>query len=339
MIPHNRPTLGIEEEKAALRVIRSGWVAQGPEVEWFENEFCQFVGLPEGRAVAVANGTSALFLGLWSLQALNKRIAIPVYACSALRHAVSMIGGIEVLIDVEPGTPNIDLTSLNNCQSDITIIPHMFGLPVDISNVKGLDIIEDCAQSLGATVDGIQVGLHGRIGIYSFYATKLMTTGGQGGMVVSTDKALVDAIRDYREFDCRKDNNKRFNFKLTDLQAAIGREQLRKLPGFLKQRAKIFDKYRQSGLNILDISSKDDKHLSPVRYRAVLVTKDFGDVIGSLASVGVNAIVPVEDWELLGDPTHFPAGFKLTRETVSLPIYPTLTNSEIDIILEGISKI
>lgn len=136
MIPHNKPTLGIEEEQAALRVIRSGWVAQGDEVEAFENEFCEFIGLPVGYAVAVASGTSALFMALWALQAQGKRVAFPVYTCSSLRHAVAMIGAIEQLVDVSPGTPNIDLQALSQTRADIAIVPHMFGLPLCVSNLK-----------------------------------------------------------------------------------------------------------------------------------------------------------------------------------------------------------
>jgi len=340
MIPHNRLTLGLEEEEAAIRVLRSGWVAQGIEVDSFENEFCEFLGLPRGHAVAVSSGTSALFLALWALRVKDKRVAFPVYACSSLRHALAMAGGIERLIDVRTGTPNIDLEQLIHTGAKVAIIPHMFGLPVDIDVTKGsgIEIVEDCAQALGASIGGVKAGLHGTVGVFSFYATKLMTTGGQGGMVVSRDKALADTVRDYREFDCKRDRNVRFNFKLTDLQAAIGREQLCKLPGFLKKRAEIFDRYRQSGLNMLDTGSGDDTHLSSVRYRAVLVTEDPYHVLASLASMGVAAIVPVEDWELLGEPAQFPSALRLSKETVSLPIYPTLTDNDVDTIIKGVPK-
>ena len=98
MIPHNKPTLDIEEEQAAQKVVRSGWLAQGSEVENFEREFCHFLGLPDEHAVAVTSGTAALFLALWALQAAGRRVAFPAYVCSSLRHAVAMAGGVEVLL-------------------------------------------------------------------------------------------------------------------------------------------------------------------------------------------------------------------------------------------------
>jgi len=339
MIPHNKPTLGREEEEAALKVLRSGWLAQGHQVNAFEDEFCQFLNLPQGHAVAVSSGTAALFLALWAVNAKNKIVAFPVYVCSAVRNAIAMAGARESLVDVAEGSPNIDLGNVGKNKPDIAILPHMYGIPIDINALEGMKIIEDCCQSLGATVDGKATGLKGDLGIFSFYATKLMTSGGHGGMVISKEKLLIDMIRDYREFDCRNDDKKRFNFQMTDLQAAIGREQLRKLPAFLERREEIYNRYKNTGLTLLDINEKNDKRIMPVRYRAVLKTQYPEKIINSLDHFGVKAIVPIEDWELLGKPYLFPFALKLAKETVSLPVYPSLTNSEIDIILEGVSKI
>jgi len=162
-----------------------------------------------------------------------------------------------------------------------------------------------------------------------------MTSGGQGGMLISKNKEYVDAARDYREFDLRNDTKKRFNFQMTDLQAAIGREQLKKLPSFLKRRNEIFNLYKNEGLNLLDV---DDKKINPVRYRAIIKTSKPREIIKLLDSVGVKAIVPTEDWELLGQKSLFPNGLRLSRETVSIPVYPSLTDSEIDIILSVLVK-
>lgn len=335
MIPHNKPTIGTEEELAALRVLRSGWLSQGSEVESFENEFCRFTGLPNGHAVAVSSGTAALFLALWSLGAENKKVSFPGYVCSALRHAVSMVGGFESIVDVSKNSPIVDMDRIGK-NNGISIIPHMYGIPVDLSDFENAQIIEDCAQALGAKIKGISVGLHGKAGIFSFYATKLMTTGGQGGMFVSKEKNIVDAIRDYREFDYRKDTQKRFNFQMTELQAAIGREQLKKLPAFLSRREDIFQKYKRAGVDLLDIRSVDT-HLLPIRYRAIMKTDNPRQIIDSLESAGVKAIVPTEDWEILGDHSLLPNSLKLARSTVSLPIYPSLTDQDIDIILSVIT--
>lgn len=334
MIPHNRPTLGKEEELASSRVLQKGWLSQGEEVQKFEDEFCDFLGLPHGHAVALSNGTASLYLALHVLNAENKKILFPAYVCSALRHAVFMANGKEQLIDISPNSPNISKKDVNNIEHDISIIPHMYGIPIDIENNHN-SVIEDCCQALGAKINNEYVGLKGDIAIFSFYVTKLMTSGGQGGMFISKNKELVDAARDYREFDLRNDTKKRFNFQMTDLQAAIGREQLKKLPSFLKKREEIFNIYKKEGFTLLDT---DDAKKSPVRYRAIIKTSDPLKMINNLEANGIKAIIPTEDWEILGPNQLFPNSLKLSRETVSIPVYPSLTISEIDQILSVLTK-
>lgn len=320
MIPHNRPTLGAAEEAAATAVLRSGWVAQGPEVEAFENELCASVGLPEGRAVAVSSGTAALFLALEVLGARGKSVAFPVYACSALRNAAAMAGAKERLIDCAPGSPNADAAKAD---APFAILPHMFGIPCDLKKAKGA-VVEDCAQSIGGKISGT-------VAIFSFYATKLVTSGGQGGMLASKDAALIEAARDYRLFDGRKDRKTRFNLQMTDLQAAVGRAQLKRLPEFLKRREEIFQRYKKAGLDLLDAECA-------VRYRAVLKTDKPAKVIEALAAASIKAIVPIEDWELLGEPKSFPNAAALSRSTVSLPCYPSLTNEDADAVIAAVKK-
>lgn len=332
MIPHNRPSLGDEEKLGAARVLDSGWLAQGTEVEAFENELCGFMGLPAGHAVALSSGTAALFMSLWVLGAQGRAVAFPVYACSALRNAVIMAGGQEILLDVASDSPNLVSADLTKCDAEIAIVPHMFGLPVDLSGLANVEVIEDCAQAIGAKVNGMLAGLQGKVGIFSFYATKLMTSGGQGGMLVSRDKALVDSVRDYRDFDCRRDRKPRFNFQMTDLQAAVGRAQLRKLPSFLARREELFGRYQQAGLPLLDAHGK----AVPIRYRAVLKTDRPRQVIDALAEKGIKSIVPVEDWELLGEGEVFPNALKLSRQSVSLPLYPTLPDEAVEAIIDGV---
>ena len=334
MIEHNKPTIGIKEEEAVIRVLKSRCLVGGNETEEFENEFCDFLGLPKGHAVAVSSGTAALYLALWVLEANKKTISFPGYVCSALRNATNMIGGNEEILDIKKESPNIKFEEIK--KESIAIIPHMYGIPVDVTKIQNMNIIEDCAQSLGAKINGISVGLYGNAGIFSFYTTKLMTSGGHGGMYVSKDKKLVDRVRDYREFDYRNDQKKRFNFQMTEIQAAIGREQLKKLPKFLERREEIFQKYKKAGLELLDVG-ENQNHLSPVRYRAVIKTEEPNKIIKSLESVGVKAIVPTEDWELLGKHELLPNAVELSRKTVSLPIYPTLTDQGIDIILSAIT--
>jgi perosamine synthetase len=323
VVPHNRPTLGFEEEKASIDVIRSGWVAQGKEVRAFEDEFCAYLGLPAGHAVAVSNGTSALYLALEVLSAEGKRTALPGYVCASVMHACRFARANPILIDNAVDSPNLDLDAVRAANAQIAVVPHMYGIPVDLSGMMGLKLIEDCAQSIGASVKGVPVGLQADVGIFSFYATKLMTSGGQGGMLVSKDTALVAAARDFREFDQRTDRKLRFNIQMTDLQAAIGRQQLKKLPAFLQRRKELFDVYRSAGLPLLQAGVG----LQQTHYRAVLRTNRAAQVVAALESARVRAIVPLEDWELLGPPASLPRAAALCQSTISLPLYPSLTDA------------
>jgi len=327
-IPHNQPTLGKEEEIAARRVIKSGWLAQGKEVEEFEDAFCNFVGLPSGHSVAVSSGTAALYLSLWVLNAKNKKVAFPSYVCASVKYAVNLSEGHSVIVDTAANSPNISINELNNSGCDIAIAPHMFGIPVNIPGITTPVIIEDCCQSIGAQLHGKSVGLHGDIGIYSFYATKLITSGGQGGMIVSNDKSIINEIKDYRLFDMRNDNKMRFNFQMTDLQAAIGIEQLKKLPDFLKRREEISLMYQNAGLTLQKADTPNSKQ---VYYRAVLKTDKSKELIEKLAKKQIKGIVPIEDWELLDQTAN---ALNYTQKTISLPLYPNLTNKQVKLIID-----
>jgi perosamine synthetase len=327
LIPHNLPTFGSEEQTAAIRVLQSNWVAQGPEVEVFENELCRFFNIPDGHAVAVSSGSAALYLALWALEGKKKRIGLPVYSCAALRNAVGLVGGTPVYLDCQEGSPNINTNDAGKTEIDILIAPSMFGIPVCVPETRSYKVIEDIAQSLGATVSGERIGLRGEVGICSFYATKLITTGGQGGAVISKNKALIDKIRDYREFDCRVDSKLRFNFQMTDMQASIGRVQLKRLPEFIEKRAQLFEIYSNAGLKLLEPSTPS--HI-PVRYRAVVRCPDPMALIKRLCENGIKAIIPVEESELLDVSIQYPHAVALAHKTVSLPVYPSLQKEVVE---------
>lgn len=327
IIPHNKPSIGNEEEIAISNVLKSGWLAQNNEVRQFENEFCEFMGLPHGHAVAVTNGTTALYLALWSLDSKEKVIGIPNYSCNALRNAILMVQGKELLIDSSKETPNVDLEKLEKSECEIAIVPHLYGIPQDLSNVKNKLIIEDCAQSLGAKINNQFVGLQGELGVFSFYATKMITSGGQGGMVISKNKEYIKKIRDFRDFDQKNDGELRFNFQMTEMQATVGRVQLKKLPQYIERRKEIYKLYSESNLPILPIN--DMYGIEPVPYRAILETPRIMEVIKKLEENNIRSINPLEERELLGDFNNSYEAYKWTQKTVSLPIYPSLTDEEV----------
>lgn len=326
MIPHNQPTLGEKEQYAATQIIGSGWVAQGPEVEAFETELCRFFDLPDGHALAVSSGSAALYLALWVLTGHGARVGVPVFSCAALRNAVGMAGGESVYLDCDTDSPNVDLKTDTSQDLDLLIAPSMFGIPAILPKAPKYKIVEDLAQAIGAAVGGKYIGLRGEIGICSFYATKMITTGGQGGALISRNKLLIDKIRDYRQFDCRNDTQIRFNFQMTDLQAAIGRVQLNRLNDFIIQRERWFSIYRQAGLDLID---NKENGVQPVRYRVVMKCRDPEHVISVLAKKGIKAIVPIKEFELLDNAANYPNAKELANTTVSLPAYPMLKEKDV----------
>jgi perosamine synthetase len=330
-IPHNRPTLGVEEKSAAERVLASGWVAQGKEVEAFEEELSRFLGLSENKAVALSSGSAALFLALKAIGVEKQVVAMPAYSCSALRHAARLAGAECRFLDCESSGPNLDVGAAARAGARAIIAPHMFGLPMNLKKLsERAAVVEDCAQALGARLEGAPVGLAGKIGVFSFYATKLLTSGGQGGMLVTQDASLLAWVRDYRAFDCRRDELDRFNFQMTDLQAAVGRAQLQKLPAFLERRREIFELYRKAGLPLLD---NFPNGAVPARFRCVIKCRNPGTVQEVLRENGIQSIIPVEDWELLSR-DEAPKAVALSRSTLSLPCYPSLRDDEVDLIVK-----
>jgi perosamine synthetase len=334
VIPHNRPTLGQCELDAAARVLAGGWVAQGREVEAFEAEVCAYLGLAAGHAVALSSGTAALFVVLWALGAKGKRVAIPVYSCAAVRNAVIMAGAEAVPVDVADDSPNMDPEQALDASVDMIVAAHMFGVPHRWrSSSLSVPVIEDCSQALGARIDGRPVGTNGTAGVFSFYATKMLTSGGQGGMLVSADKSLADAARDYRQFDCRRDRLPRFNLQMTDLQAAVGRAQLSQLDAFVSRRREIRVRYAAAGLPLWPAATVPG--IEPCNFRAITRAPNPPAAIAQLAETGIRAIVPIADWELLAEPGQFPRAAALARSTVSLPIYPSLTQQETATVIRG----
>ncbi len=338
MIPHNKPTLGKRETDAASRVLKRGWVAAGVEVENFENEICQYLELPEGHCAVVSSGSAALYLALWALKANEKTVALPVYSCSALSNAVRLIGAKPLYFDTSLDSPNIDFDDVTRSQIkvDIVIAPSIFGVPVKIPQNRQCIVIEDIAQALGARINGSPVGTRGELGICSFYATKMITSGGQGGAIVSKEKKYIEEIKDYLRFDCRGDSLNRFNFQITDLQAAIGRVQLKKLPTFLEKREAIIAAYSNFGLHTLKVS---DSQVTSANFRAIIQCEDHYSVIQELREKGISAIVPVEEFELLDKLKLYPNATALCRSTISLPCYPSLKIDDVRFIADSVSNI
>jgi dTDP-4-amino-4,6-dideoxygalactose transaminase len=331
VIPHSKPTIGKEEAEAVQRVIESGQLAQGKEVRAFEDECGAFVG--RKFAVAVSSGTAALHLVLAAFGVdANTRVAIPAYACASLATAVMLQGGVSYLCDVE-GDYNLAPQSIPDSVG-ISIVPHLFG-KTTLLPTSG-QVIEDIAQSIGGNT-----GCGSVVSIGSFYATKMMTTG-EGGMVFTDDEGLAEFVRDRRDYDNRDDLIQRYPYKMTDMQAAMGRVQLQNLPNWVKRRQELADIYVH-GLEGLPVDVPDpDNH---VFFRFVVGCDKQDELISFLQAAGIGAKRPVyqpahfgideENVKIEGSGNYPGADVAHTRG-ISLPIYPLLKDDQAQKIIESV---
>ena len=332
-IPHSMPTVGREEVKALQEVLTSGRITTGEEVACFEQEMAASLGLKGG--VATASGTAALHLSLLALGVKEgDEVIIPSFSCSALLNAVHYCRATPIVVDIDEGTMNISFSAAHKALSKRTaaiIIPHMFGHPVEnMSDFLSLGppVLEDCAQSLGATSHGTMTGTSGTMAMFSFYATKVITTG-HGGMVVSQNEDLLNYVRDLREYDKKDEYKVRYNYCMSDLQGKMGRIQLGKLPAFLTARAKRAQWYEKhlSGLEGIVLPT-----LKGIHYRYVVrITKGtLTKIIEQLHQNGIEAQRPVFS------PLHrylgldgFDISETVFSEALSLPLYPRLKSAEV----------
>lgn len=334
-IPHSRPSLGEEEQHAVAETLRSGLIAQGARVAAFEQEMARRLGV--GGGVATSSGTAALHL---ALQALNvgegDEVLLPTYACSALLHAVRAVRAVPRLVDSDPLSFNIDPEAARRAcspKAKALIVVHSFGLPAELDALRdlGLPLIEAGAQALGALYRGRPVGSIGEVAFFSFYATKLITTG-EGGMLLSSNERILSVGRDLREYDKKEDDRARFNYKMTDLQAALGLAQLEQLPGFLRRRQAIASRY-QEHLQPLSLRLPlAPPGRTPVHYRYVVEGPLPAEhYLSRLRALGVEARRPVFRplHRYLGL-TGFPRAEAAWENAVSLPLYPSLRDEEID---------
>lgn len=341
MIPHSRPSLEQEELEAVAQVLRSGQVSQGPCVDRFERAMAAYLG--RKGAVTVSSGTAALELALRALGVkAGDQVIMPSYVCAALWLATTRAGAEPRLVDIQPDTFNLDPDLVGKAITSRTravLVPHLFGLPADLARLRQFDVplIEDCAQTLAASVQGIRVGTVGAVTVCSFYATKLLCTG-EGGMVLADDEEILERARAWREYDRRPALVRgSFNYKMTDLQAAMGLRQLERVPTFLARRASIAASYQKmlSGLDLVHPTPPD--RWTHIYYRYVLRLPSLQGADGALAALlsrlerrGVQCRRPVFQ------PLHqhlglegYPQSAEAHDRAMSVPIYPSLSEEDV----------
>lgn len=329
-VPHSAPLIGEEEIGAAERVLRSGYLAQGREVAAFENECAALVGRMHG--VAVSSGTAALHLALLAAGIDAKStVAIPSYVCTALLNAVLQAGAAAAIHDVgDDFNPGYGATH----SRDVLFATHLFGKTGTIP--PDAEVIEDLAHALGGAA-----GRRGRIAVASFYATKLMTSGGEGGMVLTDDGAVAERVRDLRDYDNRSDYRLRFNYKMTDLAAAIGRQQLKKLPSWIERRRAIAALYTTAfeGLPLALPNPADH-----VFFRYVVASTRREELERHLNERGIQAKRPVyrplHQYDLPKDHVVldevYPGADRAHEQALSIPLNPGMSRADTEHVVNSV---
>lgn len=329
VIKHSLPTIDNSDVKSVALVVRSGNLAQGKKVEKFEKGLAEFIG--NKGAVAVSSGSAALHLALLGLGVGKKdEIIMPTYVCLALLNAVNYLGARPVLCDVDEEDFNISVKEVKkkiSRRTKVIIVPHMFGSPAEIDKLIKfkIPVIEDCANSVGATFKNKKVGSWGRLSAFSFYATKMLTSI-EGGMVSSNSLSLLEKIKDKRDYDKKNELELYFNYKMSDVQAALGTNQLKKLPGFIKKRKKIASIYDEIFSDCKVKLPARFAHKDHVFYRYIIVMdRDVKNLIKRLKKQGIICERPVfKPLHQYLNSKGFQTADKLWKTSLSLPIYPSL---------------
>ncbi|MEI6405974.1 MAG: DegT/DnrJ/EryC1/StrS family aminotransferase [Actinomycetes bacterium] len=356
MIPAAKPIIGDEEREAVDRVLRSGMLAQGPEVAAFEAEFSEFVG---GRhCIAMNSGTSALHLGFIAA-GINPgdEVIVPSFSFAATANSVVLAGGVPIFADIDPKTFNMDpdhvetlITSKTKAIMPVHLYGHIAAMDryEEISSKYGVKIIEDAAQGHLASLNGRNSGEFGVVASFSFYPTKNMTAG-EGGMVVTDDADIARTLRLLRNQGQEiryKNEIIGFNTRMTDIHAAIGRVQLRKLPGWTKTRqdnAAYLDAHLKGVVvPYLAPNTTHSYHQYTIRIPGGSAEKRDAFMAGlTERGVGSGVYYPT--------PIHRLPSFDLTidlpetelviKECLSLPVHPSLSQQDLETIVSAVNEV
>jgi perosamine synthetase len=357
-VPAARPVIGEEEIEAAVRVLRSGSVVQGPEVAAFEAEFAEFVA---GRhCVAVNSGTSALQLTLLALGiGAGDEVIVPSFSFAASANAVRLVGAEPIFADIDPDTFCLDPAATEAAITSRTaaILPvHLYGHPaamdrlVPLAARYRLAIVEDAAQAHAASLNGRPVGTFGAAGCFSFYPTKNMHSL-EGGMITTADPALTRTLRLLRNQGMEQRYANEIvgaNMRLTDVAAAIGRVQLGKLAGWNAQRRANAETLTSRLSNVVTpTEAPGARHV----YHQFTVRVPHGrDALQRhLTDRGVGSAVyyptPIHVLKPYWDESRAVAYARDLRETdrasaqvLSLPVHPTLSSAEVDRVVEAVGS-
>ncbi|GLZ38314.1 DegT/DnrJ/EryC1/StrS family aminotransferase [Actinokineospora sp. NBRC 105648] len=366
-IPVMKPLLGEEEAQAVAEAVRSGWVAQGPRVAAFEQAFAARVGAEHG--IAVSNCTTALHLCLHLLGVQpGDDVVVPSLSFIATANAVRYCGANPVFADIDPLTGNLTAATVAAAITPDTkavLLVHQGGVPADVDAIRvvagDIPVVEDAACAAGSTLYGKSVGTGALLAAWSFHPRKLLTTG-EGGMITTDDAEWAKRLRRLREHGMSMSAADRhaaggavvesyvetaFNYRMTDIQAAMGLVQLGRLDGIVEQRRALAARYHEL-LAPLGLRAVADPAYATTNYQSFWVALPEGapplvDVLSSLAQDGISArrgimaahLEPAYD----GHPhAALPGTEELARRSLILPLHHEITDADQEHIVASLAR-
>jgi dTDP-4-amino-4,6-dideoxygalactose transaminase len=356
-IPPAKPIIGDEEREAVDRVMRSGMVAQGPEVAAFEEEFsAHFV--PGRPSVAVNSGTAGLHLGLLAAGVgPGDEVIVPSFTFAATGNSVALTGGTPVFVDIEPETFTLDPEAVAAAITSKTkgIMPvHLYGHPgrmrelETIAADRGVALYEDAAQAHGASLDGRPVGSFGEFAMFSLYPTKNMTSG-EGGMVTAATEEIARRVKLLRNQGMERQYENEvigFNARMTDIHAAIGRVQLTKVDAWTKTRQQNAA-FLDANLQGVVVPPVAEGAVHVYHQYTIRVPEDRDGFVAALKAehnVGAGVYYPIPNHRLpslapYAPGLDLPETERAAREVVSLPVHPSLSQQDLERIVTAVNTL
>lgn len=372
MIPYGRQWIDEDDVAAVLEVLRSDWLTTGPKVDEFEKAFASTVGARE--AVAVSSGTAALHAAVHALGVgPGQEVIVPAITFAASANAVVFEGGTPVFADVDPETLLLDAEAAERRISPRTraiIAVDFAGQPCDYERLRrlaarnGLSLIADACHALGATYRGENVGTLARLSTFSFHPVKHITTG-EGGMVTTDQPALAHNMRMFRNHGITSDFRNReasgswsyemeelgFNYRLSDLQCALGVSQLKKLPGWIRRRRQIAARYDEAFSSLPGVRPlatapgvEHAYHLYILRFVDLAIARARDSIFKSLREAGIGVNVHYR-------PVHLhpfyrrrfgtregdcPAAENAIGRLLTLPLYPRMSDDDVERVIGAV---